>query len=76
MSTQIGCKSDCQFSQNSDRECTLSKIQLVQSDKFSPKLVCGQYVSTQVSLQKHGLTDLEQAKSFGMMNAMRGKLGG
>ena len=73
--TEVWCKSDCQFSNNEDRACTLKQIQLTQIQKGTPQLVCGSYVKVTPVENKYMGIDLERAKSAGAESGIRERLG-
>lgn len=75
MATEIYCKSDCQFAQNSERRCRLTEIMLSQTDKFSPKFVCQQYVAAPVVDQRFGSMDINISLG-GVDLVMKEKLSG
>ena len=74
MATEIGCKSDCYFANNDERKCKLKDIQLIQEDGFAPRLVCSQYVPTQVSQQRTIMADINKAMNLGLESAINGKV--
>lgn len=72
--TTIFCKSDCQFAMNAERACSLREIQVNQTEKDSPQLVCGSYVKAEKGSRFVG-TDMEKARRAGMEQGIRERLG-
>jgi hypothetical protein len=70
----IICKSDCHFSQNESRTCSLKQIQLNQVTPEGPTLVCSNYVRTERYNQPFKGTDFERAKMDGFTKMAKGKL--
>lgn len=70
-STAIYCKSDCEFSQNEQRLCSLKDIQLTQKTPDSAEFVCSQYVRaygrTTPDISKE--TDIERSRTMELKRA-------
>jgi len=73
MATEIYCKSDCTFSQNSDRVCRLPEIRLQQLQREGARFVCQQYVQSPASSQRFNSIDVNISLN-GVEKAMRSKL--
>ena len=72
--TIVYCKSDCMFSSNPERVCTLKEIELNQITKDSPQLSCGSYVKAEKG-SRYASLDMERAMRKGAENGIREKLG-
>lgn len=64
--TQIWCKSDCEFSNNLERICSLSLIELSQINGDGTKAFhCQQYIKGNKTNVRFATTDIERAKMTG-----------
>jgi hypothetical protein len=62
----IYCRSDCQFSQNIDRLCTLKLVEVSQGMTYSPGLTCSQYTRADKLSENARATDLDRSRAAGL----------